>query len=648
MKISESTKYPTDDIEKMDSNQEEEETVSKILSNAPGKEDIILKIFSFLPIKSILRFKCVSKEILSLTTNPLFISLHSAALRPITPFTGFFCTRAISEENSSWRSPPRFKDNGNFDYVPVGINSDRFLKHENTELPDPSLRFLKRDKSQDVCIYDSCNGLLLCRLEYGSSSAKIVCNPLTKEKVVLPFSQGNFDSSCHRLVAELTPMGYLSFNVVCAYQSKNPSYSKLRIFSSETGRWENIKDKLPVFSHHFMNIPKVYSNRTLVWDLFDRYILVLYFDKSKRKNGRLCELIETPGASLSRSLWDHNGKVLCYFHGCNKYDFHVQQLCFNESNQLKWKVEDSEEFKSLEEDICMGYWEYMGKERSLRTLPKSVPFKIMGYNHTSKTLIVCIPNAIFFFDMKKRRLQYFWGTLTSKFELFNYIDTYVHCFAPIQVSCLPKPNGSVIDTLKEDSISARNKAKSIKKANVLEALDPAEPEAIISNKPISDLNNVDDNPDSTRHNREFKETSNRYAALINAEEVESEVDDSDAVECVSETLSSEQLAEEEEEELSISTFISPQKVHKAECNAVDGGTNLVSHDCSELQTLANQSKKVEEAKATPSSTIPKNKGKGKGGKNRRRRNKEVDDKEYELIFKGDGNMPDEARLLKAY
>ncbi|KAF5179056.1 hypothetical protein FRX31_031353 [Thalictrum thalictroides] len=139
--------------------------------------------------------------------------------------------------------------------------------------------------------------------------------------------------------------------------------------------------------------------------------------------------------------------------------------------------------------------------------------------------------------------------------------------------------------LKEDSISARNKAKSFKKANVCSGGIRSEPEA--------DLYNVDDNPNSTWHNRESKETSNRYAALKKL------------------------------------MVVPPWSATY----------------CSDFPKLAKQSKKVAEAKATPVS-IPKNKG--KGGKNQRRRNKEVDDKEYELIFNENGNMPDEAKLLKAY
>ncbi|KAF5181697.1 hypothetical protein FRX31_028716 [Thalictrum thalictroides] len=169
--------------------------------------------------------------------------------------------------------------------------------------------------------------------------------------------------------------------------------------------------------------------------------------------------------------------------------------------------------------------------------------------------------------MKQRKLEYFRGILTSKFELFNYIDFYVHCFAPIQVSCLPKRDDSVIDMLKEDSISARNKAKSFKKANVCSGGIRSEPEA--------DLYNVDDNPNSTWHNRESKETSNRYAALKKVRAKLMILMQWNVF--LKHYLLNNWPKIEEEEQLSVSTVISPQKVHKAECNAVNGSTTLVSN-----------------------------------------------------------------------
>ncbi|KAF5205800.1 hypothetical protein FRX31_004618 [Thalictrum thalictroides] len=638
---------------------------SNLLSNAPGKEDILLRIFSLLPIKSILRFKCVSKEFLSLTTNPLFISLHSAALRSITPFTGFFCVRPWSEEES-WRSPPSYKDNGIFEYVPIDISSGelfdpafRFSKHSNSELPDPSLRFLKHEKTDQLYVRDSCNGLLLCSRDdqFDSRTECFVCNPLTKQKVVVPFAGIRFSSSgYYKLIAELTPMGDFTFNVICVYISEKTTCSKLSIFSSEKGSWEKINDKLPPFSQEDMYIPRVYCNGILYWNCFEDYILVYYFDKAKRnqKNGRLYELIKTPRAPLGRSLWDHNGKILCYFHGCHEYDFHVRQLCFNEANNLEWKVEDSEDFKSLEEDISMGYWEHIGKQRSLCPLPKLVCFKVICYDPISKTLFLCIPNAIFLFDIRQRKLEYFWGALTFKFVLVNYVRTYVHSFAPIQVCPLPKPDDSVVYMLKEDTdikhggkkASARRKIRSHNKGNVIEKFHQ-EPEATISDKPIFALNNqgymevVDSTPSNNLLLKELRETSNRFAALFS--EGESEADDSPTVECLSETyLSSEQPAATEEEEsiaekynnnLTVSTVISSHSMQKGEGNTVNVSTDLLDHICSDLQTMSKHTNSVADAKTTPTSTIPKSKG--KGGKNRRRRNKEMDDKEYELIIKGD-------------
>ncbi|KAF5193486.1 hypothetical protein FRX31_016918 [Thalictrum thalictroides] len=100
----------------------------------------------------------------------------------------------------------------------------------------------------------------------------------------------------------------------------------------------------------------------------------------------------------------------------------------------------------------------MDKKRSLFPLPKSIiPFKIIAYNPRSKTLFLCIPNAVFSFDIAQRCMELIWGTNTPKFELSSYASPYVHSFAPIEVC--PLVDSSAINMFEEKDAALKHDQK---------------------------------------------------------------------------------------------------------------------------------------------------------------------------------------------
>ncbi|KAF5205798.1 Pentatricopeptide repeat-containing protein [Thalictrum thalictroides] len=243
-----------------------------------------------------------------------------------------------------------------------------------------------------------------------------------------------------------------------------------------------------------------------------------------------------------------NLRLLCYFHEYDEHEFCVRQLCISENSKLEWKIEDSEEFKSLEEDICNGYSDFMDKRLTLFPLPKSIPFKIIAYNPRSKTLFLfipnlilflCIPNAVFSFDIAQRSMELIWGAITPKFELSSYASPYVHSFAAIEVC--PLVDSSAINMFEEKDAALKHDQKktsatkkkvktSIKRSVIKE--HNTEAEAATSDDPVSGLVNVymdeglmevvDSAPYNDSQAIELKKISNRFASLLSAEEGESE------------------------------------------------------------------------------------------------------------------------------
>ncbi|XP_065871766.1 F-box protein At5g07610 [Euphorbia lathyris] len=172
-------------------------------------DDLLLQILVRLPIKSLLKFKSVSKHWLSLITNPHF------SRRGYLSHCGLFL--------DTWS-----RATYQFDFIDLHCNHS-----------DPPLKTLTCvDYPPEMKIIQSCNGLLLCCSIPSSKSATnyYVCNPTTKQHSVIP---------------PLTPVGEISgpflafdplkspdYKVICIhqFQIEEPNY-QIEIYSSKSGKW---------------------------------------------------------------------------------------------------------------------------------------------------------------------------------------------------------------------------------------------------------------------------------------------------------------------------------------------------------------------------------------------------------------------------
>lgn len=169
-------------------------------------DDILFRIFVRLPVKSLIRFKCVCKYWLRLLSSRDFIHHYSAA--------------ASSENPMVWFREPYFS-NHTFACVDSSGCFSEF-----------TLAFLK----VDVVVSYSCNGLLLC-LRDGNPGALYVCNPTTREFKLLPKITGR-ESSMERLsvVGMTVDPSTLSYKVVLGLIITMLQINCF-VFDSETNEW---------------------------------------------------------------------------------------------------------------------------------------------------------------------------------------------------------------------------------------------------------------------------------------------------------------------------------------------------------------------------------------------------------------------------
>ncbi|CAN6287697.1 unnamed protein product [Urochloa humidicola] len=182
-------------------------------------DDLIVEVLSRLPVKSICRFKCVSRHWRGLISHPE----HRKKL-PQT-LSGFFYPRYLLNHEDQRTTIPGF----------VGISRS---EEEELPFPDPSLPFLSGYR----CILpaDCSGGLLLCscwKVNPRDEHNYVVCNPAADKWVVLPEAPDDLRSvSTIRLCFD--PAISSHFHVFQFIEEDQYGYiTGLNIYSSVTGAW---------------------------------------------------------------------------------------------------------------------------------------------------------------------------------------------------------------------------------------------------------------------------------------------------------------------------------------------------------------------------------------------------------------------------
>ncbi|KAG5402915.1 hypothetical protein IGI04_009034 [Brassica rapa subsp. trilocularis] len=144
------------------------------VSSSPAKivadlDDVLLHILSFLPIKTLIKCKRVSKRWRSLITNPNFSNRIISSKHPL-PISGLY-----------------LKGTRDIEYRFVSLlDDDDEVNEQRLSLSSP-LRFA--DHPSPIIVMQSTNGLLLCKCTCPPNHFNrnfYVYNPTTKQKTLLP------------------------------------------------------------------------------------------------------------------------------------------------------------------------------------------------------------------------------------------------------------------------------------------------------------------------------------------------------------------------------------------------------------------------------------------------------------------------------
>ncbi|XP_004305871.1 PREDICTED: F-box/kelch-repeat protein At3g23880-like [Fragaria vesca subsp. vesca] len=227
------------------------------------EEDVIAEILAKLPVKSLIRFRCVCKSWRALISDPYFVKKH-------------FSWRAETYKVNFDLHPPLFVDlkalenikNG--DDVQFAVTELDFPVSES--IPDPGYRR----------VVGSCNGLVCVEVDF---KAIMLWNPYTRDSKVLPTPPGVIKKSyggCY----DFYGLGYDSatddYKVILGvtyYDDANGANKiMIHIFALKTGSWRTVQGidyveldtRLGLFVngalHWLYNLPGV-GSRILLFDL---------------------------------------------------------------------------------------------------------------------------------------------------------------------------------------------------------------------------------------------------------------------------------------------------------------------------------------------------------------------------------------------
>ncbi|CAL5343819.1 unnamed protein product [Camellia sinensis] len=178
-----------------------EEYASSSAEQVAANDDLLTEILIRLPLKSLPRFKSVSKHWFSLISSP-----HFTRTRNVDPSTvsGLFL-------HSSSYIP-------NLGFIPVDTGKNA------TSISFPGL--------SDICIINSCYGLILCK----TTNRYHILNPLTKQFTTLPDPHPRHAG----LSLAFDPSRSPHYKVVCVWGPMHYNsyyYFYMEIYASETGSW---------------------------------------------------------------------------------------------------------------------------------------------------------------------------------------------------------------------------------------------------------------------------------------------------------------------------------------------------------------------------------------------------------------------------
>ncbi|PRQ25822.1 putative F-box domain-containing protein [Rosa chinensis] len=222
---------------------------------ALADESILVEILLRLPLKSICRFRCVSKEWDGLTKLSYFLDRHRLhSSRCLLLISSSSLAAGISNKKG------------------VGIS---LLADEETAVSSLSVPFLPKDARWALEFVGSSNGLLCCvTLLKGTRIATVVWNPATDQFNYFPvgLEKRVENATYYRVIIGFDFMHSISaYKLVTVHPCVNPINDpnqltfQARVFNPSRNSWRVVEPQLELTSCRRFNIHSITVNGVLYW-----------------------------------------------------------------------------------------------------------------------------------------------------------------------------------------------------------------------------------------------------------------------------------------------------------------------------------------------------------------------------------------------
>ncbi|KAK2996377.1 hypothetical protein RJ639_024789 [Escallonia herrerae] len=296
-------------------------------------DSLLIHILHRMPVKSVFRSKCVSKQWLSIISEPSFVEDYVARVSHSQPRQWTFLKRSMHVEGS----------------IPLEYD---LLRNLNASLIDNKstsismVAFPGNEKQQqeslsphgDVIVAIS-NGVLLCRrTDMLNVYDYCIFNPITRCCIVLPPPTSSVRSFSEGFLTHVEGGTIVSFKVVRLEKCKElTTIQNFEVFDSETGEWQEYKANLPQAVSSLFCLRPVAFNGILHW--FDWVAMDFIIAYDPYKNPSCCRLINLPGSS--RGMCDvFQGRLACIeLSSANDYDDRQDDHGFDWNLNL-WTLQD--------------------------------------------------------------------------------------------------------------------------------------------------------------------------------------------------------------------------------------------------------------------------------------------------------------------
>uniref|UniRef100_M4DWF8 F-box domain-containing protein n=1 Tax=Brassica campestris TaxID=3711 RepID=M4DWF8_BRACM len=264
-------------------------------SDPPSVDDLLISIFSRLPLKSIARFRCVSKLLASILRRHDFTELFltKSLTRPRLLFT----VKATNGKLLFYSSPQPHNPDHNSCLVPTPYHTSSFPE------------YLPSDICSTVC------GLVL--LQGWKRKVRVICNPATGEFLTLP--KVKVKSNPREIAQTETYLGYdpigKQFKVLCVTLSRDERPKTHQVLTLESGKrvWRTVEHKF-YFEDNFTMSGDVCIDGVLYFGAaVGRSSMIVCFDVGSEKfsfiNTNEDMRIQYPCLAGSLTLFNYKGKL---------------------------------------------------------------------------------------------------------------------------------------------------------------------------------------------------------------------------------------------------------------------------------------------------------------------------------------------------